>query len=783
MTGYGSTSGGFFQNSASSGFARLGFGHWGIAAFGNYTGAYLGDADGTGYAWLGYDRPSGTDNNGIANDGEYGVYAGGSRAGGYFENTQTTTYAYLAGSGSGVRGGGVDGGVFHSIGHSGYTAVATTHFGIIANGNAAGGGFYDADGTGYAWLGYDDEGGGTAMAGEYGVYAGGGRAGGFFEDTDGSSYAYIGWDATGVVGYGDHQGGRFRDIDGTGEAEVGKGDVGVQGFGEKAGGIFHGDYVGLRRAYVGYSRPSGQTDAGGTENEGKYGIYAEGAKAGGYFEDSFVGTGGYSWAYLAHNDRGIESFGSEAGGYFEDSNSSSHAFVAYDSEGIAAYGSETGGYFKDTNSSGTGYVGRGNLGIWAFGDTAGGWFEETDSAALARVAYDTYKISGTGAVSFVQNHPYDRDSVIVYAAPEGDEVATYTRGTSRLVDGEARVTLGETFRWVTNPDVGLTAHLTPRGEPIPLAIVDLSTEAMVVRAPGNAPDDLVFDYIVYGLRIGFEESSIVQEKEQEAYIPSMTSHRELYQRRPDLKNYNSLERFKGMRHAINAKAKLDLSRANALRDAIIEFDPAVHELPRPPGIQELRADESGARAGEQRDGERLQAVRADRRERGLTDHSEIGATSPVDGDAVVYVPSAQSSSRRVVDLVDVSEAVEAGDVLVIGRDSAGAMRRGFEGHDPGVVGVVAANPGEVLDSRSPVLAAGDTAEESVVYAEVAMAGVVNCKVDAAFGAIWPGDLLVTSPTSGHAMRTETPLPGTIVGKALEPLDEGTGLIRVLVMLQ
>jgi hypothetical protein len=176
--------------------------------------------------------------------------------------------------------------------------------------------------------------------------------------------------------------------------------------------------------------------------------------------------------------------------------------------------------------------------------------------------------------------------VIVYAAPEGDEVATYTRGTAGLIDGEATVLLGETFRWVTNPDIGLTAHVTPRGDPIPLAVVELSTEQMVVRGPEDAPDGLVFDYLVYGLRIGFEETSVVQEKSREAYIPSMSDHRELYQRRPDLRRYNSLERFKAMRRAVGKSGDLDLSRAHALRDAIVEFDPAVHELPRPAGLEE-----------------------------------------------------------------------------------------------------------------------------------------------------------------------------------------------------
>ena len=181
--------------------------------------------------------------------------------------------------------------------------------------------------------------------------------------------------------------------------------------------------------------------------------------------------------------------------------------------------------------------------------------------------------------------------MIVYAAPEGDEVATYTRGTARLVDGEATVPLGETFKWVTNPDIGLTAHLTPREDCNGVYLADLSTEEIVVRELQNGTSDCAFDFLVYGLRIGFEESSIVQEKEQESYIPSMADHRQLYERRPDLKSYNSLERFKGMHHAINPKARIDLSRAHALRDAIIEFDPAVHELPGPPRSEEMTVDD------------------------------------------------------------------------------------------------------------------------------------------------------------------------------------------------
>ena len=54
-------------------------------------------------------------------------------------------------------------------------------------------------------------------------------------------------------------------------------------------------------------------------------------------------------------------------------------------------------------------------------------------------------------------------------------------------------------------------------------------------------------------------------------------------------------------------------------------------------------------------------------------------------------------------------------------------------------------------------------------------------VDAGFGAIKAGDLLATSPTPGHAQRAVDPEPGTVIGKALEPLDAGIGQIRMLVM--
>jgi len=519
-----------------------------------------------------------------------------------------------------------------------------------------------------------------------------------------------------------------------------------------------------------------------------YGIVASAPTAGAVFACSSLS----GVAYLGYGDDGIQAYGNTMGGYFQDLNNFGRARVGYGTYGIEAegawgvrgFGTDIGGYFEDTNNTGEAQLANGNAGVAGWGSETGGYFEDSNSAGWAYVGYGGYKIAGTGSVSFIQNHPYSRDSVIVYAAPEGDEVATYTRGTAKLVDGEATVPLGETFRWVTNPDIGLTTYLTPVGEWSDLYVAERTTEELVVRSAGGARDG-AFDYIVYGLRIGFEESSIVQEKRQEAYIPSMDDHRDLYQRRPDLKSYNSLERFKGMRRAVWQKAELDLSRAQALRDAIVEFNPAVHELPglhkqrRPDGHMSVAVpDEKDAVSLDQGLGESDQSVGV------AAPDTQIGGTAiPMDAEGNVYARSFRPSSQDLASLLDVSEAVEIGDVLVADRTYEGWMRRSEMAADAAVVGIVTSTDGVVLGAGVDRFAEVDQQQFEDSFAPVAMSGIVRCKVDASYAAIGVGDLLSTSPTPGHAMRAEMATPGTILAKALESMDDGTGTIRVLVMLR
>ncbi len=96
-----------------------------------------------------------------------------------------------------------------------------------------------------------------------------------------------------------------------------------------------------------------------------------------------------------------------------------------------------------------------------------------------------------------------------------------------------------------------------------------------------------------------------------------------------------------------------------------------------------------------------------------------------------------------------------------------------------VAGIYATRPG--------ILASPHGKDDPRLAGEVPMAviGIVPCKVSAENGPVARGDLLVTSSTPGHAMKgtDRARMLGAIVGKALEPLSSGTGVIRVLVTLQ
>ena len=135
--------------------------------------------------------------------------------------------------------------------------------------------------------------------------------------------------------------------------------------------------------------------------------------------------------------------------------------------------------------------------------------------------------------------------------------------------------------------------------------------------------------------------------------------------------------------------------------------------------------------------------------------------------------------QDLAEWVDSAENLSAGTVVVLDAARPNHVIASTASYDTRVAGVISARPGITL---------GEHADGKVL---VATTGRVKIKVSAKNGPINIGDLLVTSNQQGLAMKSDgvkiggvlMHRPGTLIGKALEPLAHGTGEILVLLSLQ
>jgi hypothetical protein len=130
--------------------------------------------------------------------------------------------------------------------------------------------------------------------------------------------------------------------------------------------------------------------------------------------------------------------------------------------------------------------------------------------------------------------------------------------------------------------------------------------------------------------------------------------------------------------------------------------------------------------------------------------------------------------------IEAGETLLPGTVVSIDPDKPGQLRVARYAYDKTVAGIVS-GAGDVL----PGMLMGQAGTLASGQYPVALTGRVYCRVDAQYGAIRPGDLLTTSPTTGHAMKVSDngQAQGAILGKAMTSLEAGTGLVLVLVSLQ
>ena len=555
--------------------------------------------------------------------------------------------------------------------------------------------------------------------GGYGVQGSGPLGGGTFQSPFASTQ--LASSGIGITAYGGTYGGQFTTGSGNGLAQLAVGNLGVYGSGAFCGDLCGGGGLFTDSVYTGllWAAP------------GDTGLVARGSFQGGEFQC----PGKSGLARLAYGDYGIYAQGDnpsgvEGGGaYFGNTGSGSYARLGWFTDGIKAYGPGAGGRFESGTS--TAILASAGQGVYGYGTVTGGKFERVD--VWAEVAHEEggslYTIRGSGAKSFVQNDPIDPSKVVVFAALEGDEAGTYTRGQARLEGGRATVALSPAFARVTNPDIGLTAHVSPRGVAVPLTVESLTSDTLVVRGPAGA--DVRFDYVVFGLRLGFERHAVIAEKTRDAPLPAEPSPEELAGLDEAV---TPLGRFTAMRAALGETAPLDLTRSAAMKRAA--------------GVIAAASPAPGALAD-------AAPMKQDRREAHDTAREAHAVAAPASAAAAVPPGSAP---------VEILGTVSSGELVAADPTGAIAVSRGLP--DEVLVGVAAGAPGQSFEH----------------VAHVALAGsVALVAADASYGPIQPGDLLALSPTPGHARRADDAAgPGTRLGRALDGLEAGRGVLRVLV---
>ncbi|MEO0137876.1 MAG: hypothetical protein ABIL40_05725 [candidate division WOR-3 bacterium] len=153
-------------------------------------------------------------------------------------------------------------------------------------------------------------------------------------------------------------------------------------------------------------------------------------------------------------------------------------------------------------------------------------------------------------------------------------------------------------------------------------------------------------------------------------------------------------------------------------------------------------------------------------------------------------------------LNDSPENLQPGDVVVITGYAAAILgeipvvkvKKADQANMTGVIGVVdsrqilnpeGARPSESTSTKAPppliCYAPGPVGPNEYMLV-VTLGAYKQVNVDASYGEIKPGDILVSSPSPGYAMKSSAPQIGTVIGKALGSLRSGKGKIPVMILL-
>ena len=158
---------------------------------------------------------------------------------------------------------------------------------------------------------------------------------------------------------------------------------------------------------------------------------------------------------------------------------------------------------------------------------------------------------------------------------------------------------------------------------------------------------------------------------------------------------------------------------------------------------------------------------------------KLSGTGNITAAGTIEAFNIKAKYQDMAEWVPSSEPISSGTVVVLDANKSNHVVSSGRAYDTRVAGVISEQPGISL---------GESGTGKVL---VATTGRVLVQVDSSKSPIHIGDLLVTSDVPGVAMKSE-PVnlggvqlhrPGTLIGKALEPLEKGKGKILVLLSLQ
>lgn len=147
------------------------------------------------------------------------------------------------------------------------------------------------------------------------------------------------------------------------------------------------------------------------------------------------------------------------------------------------------------------------------GQEGGRFLRWTDAANKFQMNADLQvvgNVTGTGHVGTITPLQLQNGAFVTVstAALEGTEVTIFARGSGRLINGNATITLPAPFTALASPNGPVTVQLTLRSPGPALWASEATAERLVVQATEGSPSGVTFDWFVQAPRKGGERFEI-----------------------------------------------------------------------------------------------------------------------------------------------------------------------------------------------------------------------------------------------------------------------------------